>query len=348
MNPGLVIKLRPVGPWRIGPDSGARNKVDVIYHSDSLYSAVTGAMVRLGGIEEWLDATARAVAPRVCFSSCFPFLDEIGFVAPPRTLWPPVSPSLMSAAVRWKSARFVPLPVVQALLSGESLDKDQWAVDGASACLVPAGRPGPFRSSVRWSAAVDRLSGASERHGIACLEFRPGAGLWTVVSFADDAARDRWMEPVKAAFRLLADSGFGGERSRGWGRSESPEFVEGMLPEMIVGARGRGPGAGGEAASVEALVTEPAVEPVKVETVEDALPGPPSEPPAPDPEPLPEPAPPIPPIEPPAPLRRPGRPFPVRRRQWLERGRDGQPRHRFREPSQAGARACRGHEGDLD
>ena len=38
MNPGLVVKLRPAGPWRIGPDSGARNRVDVIYHSDSLYS----------------------------------------------------------------------------------------------------------------------------------------------------------------------------------------------------------------------------------------------------------------------------------------------------------------------
>ena len=43
-----------------------------------------------------------------------------------------------------------------------------------------------------------------------------------------------------------------------------------------------------------------------------------------------------------------GRPFPVRHRQRLERGRDGQPRHRFREPPQAGARACRGHEGNLD
>jgi CRISPR type III-A-associated RAMP protein Csm4 len=29
---------------------------------------------------------------------------------------------------------------------------------------------------------------------------------------------------VKAAIRLLADSGFGGERSRGWGRSQTPEF----------------------------------------------------------------------------------------------------------------------------
>ncbi len=234
MNPGLVIKLRPAGPWRIGPDSGARNRVDVIYHSDSLYSAVTGAMSRLGSLEEWLDATAREGAPAVCFSSCFPFLDEIGFVTPPRTIWPPTSPALMSARVRWKSARFVPLGIVQALLAGQTLKENHWSVDGPSECLVPAGRPGPFRTGVRFNVAVDRLTGATERHSTACIEFRPGSGLWTIVSFRDDAARDRWSDPVKAAFRWLADTGFGGERSRGWGRSGAPEFIEGTLPEMIL------------------------------------------------------------------------------------------------------------------
>ena len=69
MNPGLVVKLRPAGPWRIGPDSGARNRVDVIYHSDSLYSAVTSAMARLGSLEEWLDATARSGRARRCASA---------------------------------------------------------------------------------------------------------------------------------------------------------------------------------------------------------------------------------------------------------------------------------------
>jgi CRISPR type III-A-associated RAMP protein Csm4 len=235
MNPGLVVKLRPAGPWRIGTDSGARNRVDAIYHSDSLYSAVASAMARLGTLGQWLDATARNGAPAVSFSSCFPFLDEIAFVVPPRTIWPPTSPALMSARVRWKSARFVPLGVVQAMLAGEALDENHWSLDGASECLVPAGRPGPFRTGVRWSAAVDRLTGAAERHSIACTEFRPGAGLWTIVSFQDEAAHSRWLELIKAAFRLLADTGFGGERSRGWGRSEPPEFNDGTLPDLVLG-----------------------------------------------------------------------------------------------------------------
>jgi len=43
MNPGFIVRLRPRGPWRIGPASGARNVVGNIYHSDSLYSAITSA-----------------------------------------------------------------------------------------------------------------------------------------------------------------------------------------------------------------------------------------------------------------------------------------------------------------
>jgi hypothetical protein len=202
-------------------------------------------MARLGSLDQWLGATARNGAPAVSFSSCFPFLDEIDFVVPPRTIWPPTSPALMSARVRWKSARFVPLGVVQAMLAGEALDGNHWSLDGASECLVPAGRPGPFRTGVRWSAAVDRLTGAAERHSTACIEFRPGAGLWTIVSFQDEAAHSRWLDPIKAAFRLLADTGFGGERSRGWGRSEPPEFTDGALPDIVLGNQDGGQGPGG-------------------------------------------------------------------------------------------------------
>ncbi len=269
MNPALVVKLRPTGPWRIGPDSGARSQVDVVYHSDALYSAVAAAMARMGRLEEWLDATARSQEPAVRFSSCFPLVDGTGYVVPPRSLWPPTSPALMAAHVRWKSARFVPLEVVQALLAGRTVEESQWTLDGVSGCLMPAGCQGPFRTGVRFSAAVDRLTGAAERHSTACIEFRPGAGLWAIVSFADDAARAQWSEPVRAAFRLLADSGFGGERSRGWGRSETPEFIEGTLPDLILPQEpleaepppsGSGPAA------------EPPAEPVQPETA--ALPAP--------------------------------------------------------------------------
>ena len=242
-NRGLIVKLRPAGPWRSGPDSGARNRVDPIYHSDSLYAAVTAAMSTLGMRDDWLDATARHPdGPAVRFSSCFPFLGDTAFIVPPRSIWPPVG-GVSAIKTRWKSARFVPLHLVAAMLGGQTAHENQWSIDGASECLVPSGQPGPFRTNVRWSAAVDRLTGNAERHSTACIEFRRDAGLWAVFSFTDDAAHARWSEPVRGALRLLADSGFGGERSRGWGRSAQPDFVDGSLPELILGESAAPPSA---------------------------------------------------------------------------------------------------------
>jgi CRISPR/Cas system CSM-associated protein Csm4 (group 5 of RAMP superfamily) len=193
-------------------------------------------MAMLGLREEWLDATARnPEGPAVRFSSCFPFQSDILFVVPPRSLWPPPATAVSAGKVRWKGARFVPLTVVSALAGGQPLQEDQWTVDGISECLLPAGQAGPFRTSLRWNAAIDRMTGNAERHSTACLEFRHNAGLWAVASFADEPAHVRWSDAVRGAMRLLADTGFGGERSRGWGRCGEPLFTDGVLPEMILG-----------------------------------------------------------------------------------------------------------------
>jgi CRISPR type III-A-associated RAMP protein Csm4 len=229
---GLLIRLRPNGPWRIGPDSGDRDRVDRIFHSDSLYSAVSSAMLRLGMMDEWLDATARAAEPAVRFGSCFPYQGDTLLVVPPRNLWPPPP----SSKVRWKGARFVPLSVVESLAAGRALVEDGWIIDGPSECLLPFSTPqalGPFRVAVRSSAAVDRQGEGVTAHSTACLEFTLGSGLWTVVQFSSDASREQWSAPLIAAFRLLADSGLGGERSRGWGRSDAPEIVEGELAQLL-------------------------------------------------------------------------------------------------------------------
>jgi len=173
-------------------------------------------MARLGMLEEWLDATARAPEAAVRFSSCFPFNGDTLYVTPPQSLWPPPA----SSKVRWKGARFVPLSVVESLVSGKPIPEEGWTVDGVSETLIAMGTQGPFRVSVRSSASVDRGGASVAPHSSACLEFAPNAGLWATAAFASEAARDAWKAPVTGALRLLADSGFGGERSRGWGRAE--------------------------------------------------------------------------------------------------------------------------------
>lgn len=237
MASGFLVRLRPTGPWRFGPDSGARDRVDRIFHSDAVYSAVCGAMLRLGELDEWLAATAtNGEGPAVSFSSCFPSIGNALYVTPPRHLWPP-TPGAAAAKVRWKGARFVPLSLVADLVADKPLDEDRWTVDGQSECLVAVDRNitgGVFRIGVRSGAAVDRITGEATPHGTACIEFGPGVGLWLVAAFANDGARERWAEPVRAAFRLLADSGMGGERSRGWGRFETPFITDGELPNLLL------------------------------------------------------------------------------------------------------------------
>ena len=225
----FAVRFRPLGPWRFGPDSGARDRVDLIYHSDAVFSAVCSAMSQLGFAEEWLEATARSeTAPAARFSSFYPFQGNSLLVVPPRSIWPPPE----ATKLRCKGARFVSLAVVESLLAGKGIDENRWIVDGESECLVPhdIGR-GPFRIAVRSNAGVDRLeTGKVESHSTACLEFAPNAGLWTVVQFADATAAETWEARVRSALLLLADSGFGGERSRGWGRSETPEWQPWKAP----------------------------------------------------------------------------------------------------------------------
>jgi CRISPR type III-A-associated RAMP protein Csm4 len=126
------------------------------------------------------------------------------------------------------------LKIVETLVSGRAIAEENWAIDGASECLISGGAQGPFRVNVRSNAAVDRDGATVAPHSTACLEFTPGGGLWFIASFADDSANERWSGPLNGALRLLADSGFGGGRSRGWGRSEMPEIVEGELPELLL------------------------------------------------------------------------------------------------------------------
>src|ERR1019366_8041937 len=183
MTPALLVRMRPISPWRTGPASGARERVDTLYHSDSLYSAITNTLRLLspdaGQFTEWLAATAgNPAGSAVRFSSVFPLFTEHLLVAPPRTAWPPQA----SAKMRWKGARYVPLSIIPKLLAGGPLDEDQWTVDGASECVVPAILGGPFKTAVRSSAAVDRLNGVAVPHSSACIEFQSGGGLWFIVS----------------------------------------------------------------------------------------------------------------------------------------------------------------------
>jgi CRISPR type III-A-associated RAMP protein Csm4 len=232
----LLAKLRPMGPWRAGSNTGERSRAEVVLHSDALFSALTHAMSHLDLLDAWIAATAdneRGSAVR--FSSCFPYADQFLFVSPPRTMWPLPA----SLKVRWKSARFVPTSMVSMLLNGRTVREDDWTVDGPSECLLPAVRgqaiSSPFRPTVRSGAAVDRLGEGVAPHRTACVEFHRNAGVWIAFDFLNEEARQRWTPAIQGALKLLADTGMGGGRSKGWGRFEQPQFSEGRLSQLLFG-----------------------------------------------------------------------------------------------------------------
>jgi CRISPR type III-A-associated RAMP protein Csm4 len=253
MQRAVLIRLRPSGPWRYGPGDGGQNRVDTLFRSDRVFSAVTLAMRDLGFLEEWLDATARNARPAVTFSSLLPYQAEMLFAPPPATLWPPPTSSVSTSSpvfltkVRWKAARFVPLSIIESIITGETILADQWIADPESGCLLRRDRPSasPFRVVVRSSAAVDRVShSAVHVDAHACAEFESTSGLWAVARFADGSAESRWNDRLRGAFRLLADTGFGGRRSSGWGQTEAPEFQWGPWPGLLSHKLGRMTGNG--------------------------------------------------------------------------------------------------------
>jgi CRISPR type III-A-associated RAMP protein Csm4 len=214
-----------------------------LYRSDRLYSALCLAMRQLGFLDEWLGETALAAKPAVAFTSLFPYQGDTLFAVPPVSLWPPPA-ALVSAPtpgsrrrIRWEGARFVPLRVIELLVNGESISADQWSPDTESGCLLHRDRSGsgPFRRVKRGGAAVDRLTGrAAAIEPLACVEFEPGSGLWSAARYRDSAAESNWSSRVQGAFRLLADTGFGGRRVSGWGQTEAPHFEEGTWPGLLM------------------------------------------------------------------------------------------------------------------
>ncbi len=241
MREALLVRIRATSPWRFGSEAGRPDTTAELYHSDALYSAVTAAIQRLGNLPEWLEATAAAEIPAVRFSSGYPWRGNDLFVLPPVTVWPSESFAMMHL----RGARYLPLRAVRTLLAGGELLEEEWMVDPASRCLLHR-IAGPvtsvFRVSLRVRQPVDRIrNSGSEARRIACLEFGPEAGVWFVIAFSDEPARARWEEPVRAALRLLADSGFGGGRSLGWGRGAAPAFEsipwpDHFLPEAVAPA----------------------------------------------------------------------------------------------------------------
>lgn len=239
MNPSLLFRLQPTGPWP-APGGGAS-----LLGSDTLYAALTAAAAELGWVEEWLEATSSEEAgesPAIRCTSLFPWQERGGrmlFAPPPANLWPYAGLQRLRPAL----VRYLPMGAIAELCRNGALTETNWSVDAWSGCLLPAdraGQGGPYRPGQRSRTAVDRHSGeAGLPQAMACLEFSGQAGVWGAVVFSDPFAQEWWSQRVQQALRWLADTGVGAWRTSGWGAAEIVEMQEGPLAELLFG-RGNG------------------------------------------------------------------------------------------------------------
>jgi CRISPR type III-A-associated RAMP protein Csm4 len=228
-RPALLVQLQPVTPWRCS--AGRPGEPASLLPSDSFFGALSDAMLQLGWLPDWLNEGA----PATRFSSLLPFHND--------SFHAPLPESLRSAPglrkLRLPSVRFAPLPAIEDL-ANRRFDESRWVLDLASGCLLAADRAGaggPFRSTERSRAAVDRLHGlAAPAASTSGVEFADRAGLWSIFVFDSPDSAAIWSPRLKAALRLLADSGIGGWRNAGWGRSRRPRFREGDAGRLLSNA----------------------------------------------------------------------------------------------------------------
>ncbi len=204
-------------------------------HLSQRFALLRGVAARWRASGCWTNGWMRPRAhpsPRCASVPAFRFTGETLFVVPPRTV---ASAGVVQGALEGRAIRSAQRGRESASrAAGRMKTLDRSTAPANAWC--PHGAAGSVSSpSVRSSAAVDR-EGDERRaafHRVPGIHSRQRIVVGGGVS---ERRRARAVDAaaLTAAFRLLADSGFGGERSRGWGRAEMPEIADGNLPDLLL------------------------------------------------------------------------------------------------------------------
>lgn len=236
-----AYRLNLISPLHVGEMGvGQEETLDYI-PSDTLFGALAvtwremGRTDLLDALPGWADTGAALL-----LTSAFPYLGDTLFYPRPRLLVQPANGGKAYKKVRWISAsvlhKLLAEPTqqqVSKLWSPEHLPAGQVWMDADEVTSRPA------KGEQLWEAvrvpkvAVDRSSSASALFHVGRVHFHKQAGLWFAV-----AGEDAWLDAVEEALHLLADSGIGGQRSRGNGRFSLQRLPDAVAPETATHASG--------------------------------------------------------------------------------------------------------------
>lgn len=220
-----AFRLDMKSPLHVGEMGiGQEETLDYI-PSDTLFGALVTTWLEMGrsdlvdGLPGWAERK-----PSLLLTSAFPCLGERLFYPRPRLLLQPKEGGKAFKKIRWVSASVFAKLIDQP--TQQSLDA-LWSQEQVLAGEVWVDVDEETSTDSLWQAmrvpkvTVDRVSNASTLFHVGRIHFADEAGLWFAAQ-----GDEEWLDAVEEALNLLADSGIGGQRSRGNGR-----FVPSRLPD---------------------------------------------------------------------------------------------------------------------
>lgn len=238
-----VCHLIPITPLHLGEAAGAMDRVSVTVPSDTLFSGICHAWLRLFGVEG-LEKLIQAFSdePPFLISSGFPVRLDGG--SPVYFLPAPKGKELFLEVETGKNAVSVTERELQRTM--KRLAKLAYIdLDFYSKYFIDVGkRPSPDeiedqerRASncigkyIKISSALCRSTMAAVPFPVALVRPAEGWGYYLVAFFRDEETEKNF----EAALRLLGDMGLGGDRTYGYGafrveRGDESSFVEIVFP----------------------------------------------------------------------------------------------------------------------
>lgn len=223
------MKLRFRASLHVGSSTlGEEDTLDYV-PSDTLFSALCHAYLAAfgeGELTALLDRFAAANDPEngpeppFLLSSAFPFHGETLFLPPPQ-VEPPTRRDGDEENDRklLKNLSWLPLEDFAGMLGGNGPANGPAAPPTRERVVELAGMLP--RKELLPRVALDRVSSNASLYHVQRAVFPEDGGLWTLVDLRDETLEHR----LRLAFRLLGDTGVGGERTMGCGLFE-PGFGE--------------------------------------------------------------------------------------------------------------------------
>lgn len=209
-----LCKLKPRGPLHLGEREGLLEGSSTIIHSDTLFSAFCHAFQLLYGDTQLINLIQKLEnkEPYFLISSMFPYWGKSLYFRIPKNQYQ------MSVTKKMK-VEFIEKTGLEQLLHGEKLDK---VIDARVTIPRKEDQYVPWDLENIPRVGLSRLDNSTgERFfHFGQVRYHEDAGFFFLVKYLNRAFQNKF----EATIRLLADEGFGGDRSSGKGMMETPIF----------------------------------------------------------------------------------------------------------------------------